>query len=168
MFLSLSRLAGLTLAALLSVVALPLSAHDYTQGDLKIDHPWARATPAGAKVAGGFMTITNNGKETDRLIAASSAVAGHMEIHEMRMDGDVMRMRELAGGLPLDPGKSVKLAPGGYHIMFMDLKEPLKQGVKIPVTLTFAKAGTLTVEVQVDAMGARDSGHGHQHPPAKP
>lgn len=168
MFLSLSRLAGLTLAASLSLVALPLAAHDYTQGDLKIEHPWARATPAGAKVAGGFMTITNTGKETDRLVAASAGVAGHMEVHEMRMEGDVMRMRELADGLPIEPGKSVKLAPGGYHIMFMELKEPLKQGAKVPVTLTFAKAGSLTVEMQVDAMGARDSGHGHQHPPAKP
>jgi len=146
-------------AALLSVPAL---AHDYTAGALKIGHPWARATPKGAPVGGGYLSITNTGSEPDRLIGGSSQIAKKFEIHSMSMDHGVMKMRELGDGLEIQPGQTVTLKPSGYHIMFVDLAQPLKQGDKIPATLEFAKAGKVQVEFAVEGMGAtHDSGAGH-------
>jgi copper(I)-binding protein len=131
-------------------------------GDLAIDSPWSRATPAGAKVAAGYMTIANKGSAPDRLIAVSTSVAGRVEIHEMAMKNGVMTMRPMAGGLSIEPGKTVTLAPGGYHVMFMDLKAPLKQGEKLPVTLEFEKAGKVNVTLDVQAVGAQSPMPGHK------
>jgi len=117
-----------------------------------------RATPPGAKVAGAFMNIENQGKEADRLVAASSPVAGFVEIHEMTMDGGLMKMRAVKG-IDLKPGATVELRPGGYHVMLEDLKQPLKQGDQIPVLLTFEKAGVVEVKVHVEAMGAATHAH---------
>ena len=128
------------------------SAHDYKVGDLVIDHPVARATPANAPVAGGFMTITNNGSQDDRLIAASSAVAGKMEIHEMAMEGDVMKMREIEGGIVIPAGETVMLVPGGLHVMFMQLGAQLKEGETHEAVLTFEKAGDVTVTFNVESL----------------
>ena len=157
---------ALSLAILpLVLAASPLSAHDYKLGDLKIDHPWSRATPGGAKVAGGFMKITNNGKESDRLIGGTLVTAGIVEIHEMAMEGNVMKMRALAQGLEIKPGQAVELKPGGYHVMFLDLKSPLKEGEKVKGTLVFQRAGTIEVEFKIEARGAsggHDHGHNHQ------
>ena len=118
------------------------------------------------------MTITNKGTVGDRLVAASSPVAGKVEIHEMTMQDGVMKMREIAGGLPIDAGKTVSLAPGGYHLMLMELKAPLKQGDKVPVTMTFEKAGKVEATLSVQSIGAQapsdmqmpsgDSGHMHK------
>ena len=130
-------------------------------GDLAIDRPWSRATPAGAKVGAGYMTITNKGSAPDRLIGASTAAAGRVEIHEMAMKDGVMTMRPTSGGLPIEPGKTVTLAPGGYHFMLMDLKAPLKQGAKLPVTLEFEKAGKVNVTLDVQAVGAQQPAAGH-------
>src|SRR6056297_2719052 len=94
-------------------------------GDLALSASFAFATPPGAPVAGGFVTITNTGAADDRLAGASSDVAGHMEVHEMAMDDGVMRMRELADGLAIPAGETVTLEPGGFHIMFMDLQDTL-------------------------------------------
>jgi hypothetical protein len=149
-------------ALLLSIAALlpaPLLAHDYKLGALEISHPWTRATPPTAKTGGGFLTITNKGPTADRLIAARSPVSLKVEVHEMKMDGSVMRMRELEKGLEIPPGATVTLKPGSYHIMFMELKAPLAKDGKVPVTLVFEKAGSIDVELQVEAMGTTQPTH---------
>jgi copper(I)-binding protein/uncharacterized protein YcnI len=126
-----------------------------TLGALALTGPFSRATPPNAPVAGGFLTIANTGAEDDRLTGAASEAAGRMEIHEMIMEGDVMKMRALEDGLPLPAGQTVELKPGGFHLMFMDLKQPLVEGETVEVTLTFEKAGQITVPL---AIGARNAG----------
>jgi hypothetical protein len=147
----------------LSVLILAWSgaalAHSYKLGSLEIGHPWARATPPTAPTGGGFLTITNKGTTIDRLVSASSPAAASVQVHEMKMEGNVMRMRELANGLEIAPGATVTLAPGGLHMMMMGLKAPLKQGEKVPLTLVFEKAGTIDVEIAVEAMGATPGHH---------
>jgi len=138
------------------------SAQTYNIGSLKIEQPWTRATPGGAKVGAGYMKITNTGKEPDRLVGGTLPQAGRFEVHEMAMAGGVMQMREIAGGLEIAPGKTVELKPGGYHVMFMDLHDPLKQGDKLKGQLRFQKAGTVDVEYRVEGVGAQNPGqHGH-------
>jgi hypothetical protein len=134
-------------------------AHDYKIGQLSIAHPWTRATPKGARVAGGYLTITNMGNTADKLIGGTFELAGRLEIHQMRMDGGVMTMRPLDGGLELKPNAQVELKPGSLHFMFVDLKRPLEQGQRIKATLIFEKAGTIEVEFVVEAMGATPSHH---------
>ncbi|MCG6206913.1 copper chaperone PCu(A)C [Rhodopseudomonas sp. HC1] len=138
--------------------AATAQAAEVKAGDLVIDQAWSRATPGGAKVAGGYLTIENKGTAADRLVSATADVSGKVEIHEMSMDGGVMKMRMLEKGLPIEPGKTVKLAPGGYHIMFMDLKGALKEGEKLPVTLQFEKAGNVQVTFDVEGVGAKAAG----------
>ena len=133
-------------------------------GALVIEAPWARATPGGAKVGGGYMKITNTGTEADRLVGGSFPVARRFEVHEMAQEGDVMRMRHLPQGLEIKPGQTVELKPGGLHVMFVDLREPLKEGQTVKGTLTFEKAGMVEVGFPVGPIGggaARSSGHGH-------
>jgi uncharacterized protein YcnI/copper(I)-binding protein len=138
-------------------------------GDLAITAPWTRATPGGAKVAGGYMRITNTGKEADRLIGGSLPQAGRFEVHEMATVNNTMVMRQLEKGLEIKPGETVELKPGGYHVMFMDLKEPLKQGAPLKGTLVFQRAGTVNVEYVVAPIGATSpdgkagAGGGHTH-----
>lgn len=158
--------AGLAgLAMLAAAFAAPANADEVKAGDLVISQAWSRATPGGAKVAGGFLTIENKGTTPDRLVSVSADIAGKTEIHEMAMDNGVMKMRPLDKGLVIDPGKTVKLAPGGNHIMLQDLKGPFKQGDKVPVTLMFEKAGKVDVSLDVQGVGAQapgDAGHsGH-------
>lgn len=147
-----TRLLSLTAAA--SVLASSAWAADYRLGSLEIEQPWTRATPPTAKAGGGFVTITNKGTTADRLVAARSAASDKVELHEMKMDGSVMRMRELEKGVEIPAGATVMLKPGGYHIMFMELKAPFAKDAKVPVTLVFEKAGTIDVPFTVEAMGA--------------
>jgi len=149
------RLLSLTAATV--VLASPAWAADYKLGSLEIDQPWTRATPPTAKAGGGFVTITNQGTTPDRLIAVRSAASDKVEIHEMKMDGNVMRMRELDKGVEIPPGATVTLKPGGYHIMFMELKAPFAKDAKVPVTLVFERAGSIDVPFTVQAMGASAS-----------
>jgi len=144
-------LLALALALLCSSTAAAL---DYKLGALEIGQPWARATPPSAPAGGGFLKITNTGSTPDRLVSASSPAAELVQVHEMKMDGNVMRMREVEKGLEIPAGGSVKLAPGGLHLMMMGLKGPLKQGTSVPVTLVFEKAGRIDVELTVEAIGA--------------
>jgi copper(I)-binding protein len=130
-------------------------ADDVKAGDLVISQGWSRATPSGSKTGGGFLTIENKGSAPDKLIGASGDFAGKIDVHEMKMDGGVMKMRPVEGGLTIDPGKTIKLAPGGYHLMMMDLKKPLKQGEKVPLTLQFEKAGKVSVTLDVEGVGAQ-------------
>lgn len=149
------------LSALLLVTTAPLMAHDYKAGDLDLVHPWSRETPQGAKVAAGYVRIVNNGSEADRLVAVSGEIAGRGEIHEMAVDANgVMTMRPV-DALEIPAGGEVELKPGGYHIMFLDLKDARKEGERFAGSLTFEKAGTVEVEFAVDAMGGgHESGHG--------
>jgi copper(I)-binding protein/uncharacterized protein YcnI len=124
-----------------------------TVGALHIEQPWIRATPPGAQVAGGYVKIVNTGSEPDRLVAAAIPVAGRGEVHEMTMEGNVMKMRPVAGGIVIAPGASVELKPGGYHLMFMDLHSALKPGETVKGSLTFAKAGKVDVTFTVTGMG---------------
>ena len=154
-----SRLTSVTRCALGALVsalllAAPSRAEDVKAGDLVISQPWARATPGGAKVGGGYLTIENKGSAPDKLVGVGADAAGKVEVHEMAMDGGVMKMRPVEGGFTIDPGKTVKLAPGGLHLMMMDLKSPLKQGDKLPVTLQFEKAGKVQVTLDVQGVGA--------------
>ena len=140
-----------------------LLAHDFKLGDLEIGHPWSRATPVGAKVAAGYLTIKNNGSQPDRLVSVQSGVSEKAEIHEMAVDAKgVMTMRQVTGGVEIPAGGEVALKPGSYHVMFMGLKVPVKESKKFSGTLTFEKAGTVTVEFQVDKMGGQSQSHsGH-------
>jgi copper(I)-binding protein len=142
------------------VIAAPVRAEDIKAGDLVISQSWSRATPGGAKVAGGYLTIENKGTAPDKLISASAAIAGKAEVHEMAMDNGVMKMRPLDKGLVIEPGKTVKLAPGGYHLMLQDLKGAFKEGEKVPVTLQFEKAGKVAVSLDVQGVGAQAPGGG--------
>jgi copper(I)-binding protein len=151
--------AAVALAALLSA---PVRAEDVKAGDLVITQAWSRATPSGAKVAGGYLTVENKGTSADRLVSGSGDIAGRVEIHEMAMDGGVMTMRPLDKGLVIDPGKTVKFAPGGNHLMLMDIKTPLRQGDKVPLTLQFEKAGRVNVSLDVQGVGAKGPG-GDEH-----
>ena len=148
------RSPALTLLALATVCAAPASAQQVKVGDLVLDHAWGRATPGGAKVGGGYLTIENKGATPDKLVGGSTPVAGKVEVHEMTMTNGVMKMRSVKDGLSIPPGKSVTLAPGGYHIMMMELKAPLKKGDKVPVTLAFEKAGEVKVTLDIQAIGA--------------
>ena len=141
-------------AMLWHFLAAPARAEEVKAGDLVITQAWSRATPGGAKVGGGFLTIENKGSAPDRLIGGSAEVAGKVQVHEMAMNNGVMTMRPLDNGLTIEPGKTVKLAPGGYHLMLLDLKSPLKQGDKVPVTLEFEKAGKVKLSFDVQGVGA--------------
>lgn len=122
-------------------------------GALQIEAPWLRATPGGAKVGAGYLRISNTGNEADRLTGASMPLATRGEVHEMTMKNGVMHMAPLAQGLEIPPGKTMELKPGGFHLMFLDLKGALKQGEKVNVTLTFEKAGSVTVPFPVQGLG---------------
>lgn len=150
----------LILTTAVSLLAMPAMAQDYKVGSLEITTPWTRATPPSARTGGGFMTITNKGTTADRLVAVRSNASDKVEIHEMQMDGNVMRMRELAQGLEIPPGATVMLKPGSYHIMFMELKAPIAKDAKVPLTLVFEKAGSVDVQLTAHAMGAMPHGHG--------
>lgn len=133
----------------------------YMLDDLVIENVAARATIPGAQVAGGYMTITNKGVETDTLLTGTSNVADDLQIHEMKMEGDVMKMRQLDQGIVIAPGSIVALKPGGLHIMFMGLEAPLEKDTRFKATLNFEKAGAIDVEFIV--MDAKHFIGGHSH-----
>jgi len=147
-------------AFLLLLIPGTVIAADYKIGALEIDSPWARATASTAPAGGGYLTIVNKGTTADRLVTVRSPVAQAAAIHEMKMDGNIMRMRELDKGLEIPAGGTVTLAPSGFHVMLMGLKEPLKQGTKVPLTLVFEKAGSIDVELSVEGLGATQPGKG--------
>src|SRR3954462_11935774 len=150
------------LAALLMAASFSAPAHaqEVKAGDLVITQAWSRATPNGAKIAGAYLTIENKGSAPDRLLGGSGDVAGKIEVHEMAMDNGVMKMRPLDKGLVIEAGKTVKLAPGGYHLMLQELKGPFKEGEKVPVTLEFEKAGKVAISLDVQGVGAQAPGGG--------
>lgn len=139
-----------------------------TAGPIQIEQPWSRATPAGTTVAGGYVKLTNTGKEADRLIGGTFARAKSVEVHIMTSEMGIMKMRHMTEGLDLSPGVPVELKPGGVHLMLLGLSEGLKPGETVKGTLTFEKAGSVDVEFAIAPLGAdvppQDGGHeGHQH-----
>lgn len=138
-----------TLLITTGLLSSNLHAEEYTHDDLLIDTPYTRTTPPGAPVAGGFLKVTNNGKETDTLIGGTVDFSEAVEIHEMPMVDGVMQMRQLEDGLEIPPGETVELKPGGYHIMFIKLSEQMIEGEKHKATLTFKNAGDVEVEFVV-------------------
>jgi copper(I)-binding protein len=148
-------------ALVLTLAATGALAHDYKLGSLVINHPWSRATPKGATVAGGYLKITNNGTTPDRFVSGSSAAGKRFEIHEMSMDGGVMKMRELKDGIEIAPGATVEFKPGSYHVMFVDIGKPFAKGDKVKTTLTFQKAGKIDVEFYVGDIGGGPTEHTH-------
>lgn len=149
-------------AAGLPLCAGPALAHEFKTGSIVVEQPWSRATPGGAQVAAGYLTIRNDGTAPDRLVAARAEIAGLTEIHQMSMVDGVMQMRQVTDGLPVPAGGAVALAPGAYHLMFMELKRQLKAGEQFSGTLTFEKAGTLDVTFEVEATGATAPGPAEQ------
>lgn len=132
-----------------------LAAQEFQSGAIRVLTPWSRATPESSKVAGGFMTLVNTGKTSDRLIGGSTAVSRSLEIHEMHIVNGIMMMRQINPGIALKPGARVVLKPFSHHLMMMDLKQPLRPGDKIKGTLVFEKAGVLPIEYDVLPMGSQ-------------
>lgn len=152
-----SLVAGLTLAVA-ATISVPAAAQSATAP--KIDHPYARATMPGQPNGGGYLKIDNAGGAADRLVAASADVSRTVELHTMKLEGDVMRMRQI-DAIDVPAGQTVELKPGGMHLMFIGLKAPLKAGDSFPVKLRFEKAGERVVEVKVEAAAPAAGGHGH-------
>jgi copper(I)-binding protein len=155
-----NRILSGALALVLTLSPIAAFAHDVvTLGALEISGAFSRATLPNAPVGAGYLTITNRGTADDTLVSATSPVAGVTQIHEMKMEGDVMKMNEVEGGLLIPAGQSVTLEPGGFHIMFMELKQAFVEGSMVPVTLTFANAGTVEVELMVGPINADEPTH---------
>jgi copper(I)-binding protein len=148
---------------LISLSAAAFAAGAFAQnakvGNVQIENAYTRATVPGQQVAGGFMKIENKGS-VDLLVSASSPVAGEVQLHEMAMDGNVMKMRQVKD-IPVPAGGAVELKPGGLHLMFMNIKAPLTAGETVPVKLKFAKAGEVEVKMPVNAMGAHGGAMKH-------
>lgn len=158
-------------AAALHFTAPTASAHEFGTKGVTISHPWVRATPKGATVGAAYLEIKTDGKTTDRLLAARSPVAGTVEIHTHIMEGDVMKMRRVEG-IDVKAGTSHILKPSGDHVMLMDLKQPLKEGDLLKITLVFAKAGEIEIDATVEPIGAKgpygmdhQPGHESEHDP---
>jgi copper(I)-binding protein len=142
--------------AAILLAASTAAARDYDAGAIHISHPWIRATPPGAATAAGYLTITNRGSEPDRLLGGETPDANSLGVHEMSMNGPIMRMRPIPGGLLIAPGKSVTLSAGGNrHLMLVGLKRGLKAGDQVPTTLKFQKAGSVKVTFTVEQTGGR-------------
>lgn len=144
----------LTQMALVFGVALALAmpaAAETAPNPIHVAGAWARSTPPGVKTGAAYMTVTNTGHEDDTLVSVSTPVAGMADVHHTIDDNGVMKMRP-AGPVDLKPGASIKLSPGGYHVMLMQLKAPLADGQNFPLTLVFEKAGKVQVDVHVQRM----------------
>ena len=139
--------AALTLGALFSLA--DAQAHEIKAGSLVISHPWSRQSPMAADVAAGFLVLTNEGKEADRLIKVETPISAVAQLHDMKMEGDVMKMAELPDGIAIPAGATVELKPKSLHIMFMGLKSQPAEGESFPAMLTFEKAGKVEVEFEV-------------------
>jgi copper(I)-binding protein len=151
------RFSLFTLALVLALSAAPALAQEFKAGDIVVEKPWARATPKGAEVGGGFFLVRNKGAAPDRLTGGTADFAT-VQIHETSSEGGVSQMRELKGGLNIPAHGSVGLAPGGAHLMFTHLTHPLTKGDSVKATLNFEHAGPIEVEFKVMGVGAAGSG----------
>lgn len=170
-------LAAACLAATIFASAMPAFAdghghktempgHQAMSEGVKVTDAWARATPGRARNGGAYLTIVNEGRRNDRVMAVKSDVADRVEIHTHLNDGGIMRMRKV-DGVDIPPGGSVTFKPGGYHVMFIGLKKPFEKGETFPLTLEFEKSGQRVVSVTVMGVGAMKGsmmrGHGTGH-----
>jgi periplasmic copper chaperone A len=162
---NLPRLIGgaILAVALLLILVGAATAHEFSSKDITVSHPWARATPGGVTVGGAYFEVKAAPGPGDRLIGARSAVAGSLEVHSHSIENGVAKMRRV-DGLPIKGGESVVLKPGGYHVMLLDLKKPLKEGDLLKFTLSFEKAGDIEVEATVEPIGAKGP-HGFDSQP---
>jgi len=144
-----------SIALVVALTACNAIAEEFKVGSLVIENPWARETPKGATVGGGYLEIKNNGAVPDRLIGGSVNVAKQFQIHNMTMENGVSKMREVTGGFEIKPGATVKLEPGSSHVMFVELTQPLRAGEKVHGTLKFEHDGTIDIEYTVLGMGAK-------------
>lgn len=143
-------------APMLTLVAAAPDAHAHHATPIVIEQPWSRATPPGAQTGVAYLRIINHGTEPDVLLSASSPRAAQIEFHVTTMTDGVMKMRPATQGVTVPAGGTVELKPdGGYHLMLGGLKAPLRSGTMLPVTLRFAKAGTIEVVFAVEPIGAR-------------
>jgi copper(I)-binding protein len=126
---------------------------------VEIENAWSRATPPGAKLAAGYLTIRNKSAAADRLVGASSPAAARVETHVNEKQGEVMRMREVKG-YDVPAKGSFELKPGGAHLMLVDVRRPFKEGDRIPLVLRFQNAGEIKTELEVKGLGAQ-KGHAH-------
>jgi copper(I)-binding protein len=149
---------------LLGSVCVPgtAGAAEYRAGSLRIDQPWSVATPKGAKVGVGYMKITNEGTQADRLISITSTASRKATLHDMVQEGDVMKMRLMEQGLEIKPGETVELAPQGKHVMFEELGAPLVAGDHVNTTLMFEKAGSVRVEYDIAPLGTKMPSGSHK------
>lgn len=145
-------------AAALMFFAGQASAEEFRIGALAIENPWSRATPGGATVGSGYLAVHNTGTQPDRLLGGSVEAAKLLQIHDMTMDGDISRMREITEGIEIKPGQTVRFEPAGTHLMFVGLKKPLRPGDKLSGTLRFERAGTVNIKYEVVPMGANPVG----------
>ncbi len=159
----LRALTAIVTAALLLITPAVAQDAPIRVGDIEISAPFTRASLPNAPAGGGFMSITNTGTEDDRLVSAASAAAARVEIHEMAMEGDVMKMRPMTDGIVIPAGETVSLEPGGLHVMFMGLSSPFIEGETVTVTLTFEKAGAVDVELAVGGVSAAAAEGHHSH-----
>ena len=160
------RLSHSVLLAALALLPASAQAHDYRVGSLRIDHPWAIATPQGATVGAGYLKIINEGTQPDRLVAISSPAAPRVTLHGSLKEGDVVKMRALDKGIEIKPGETVALVPEGMHVMFEGLNSPFVAGTSVKATLVFEKAGSLPVEYRVAPLGTKSEAapaHAHDH-----
>jgi copper(I)-binding protein len=149
----------LATALLLGVLAQSAAwAHGYEKGTIAVRHPWSRATPPGATVGVGYLEIRNSGREADRLTGATTPAAEHVELHVTQRDGEVAKMRKVET-VEIPARERFVLRPGGAHLMLVGLRKPLAKGERIPLTLRFAKAGELRVELEVQALDSRKAHH---------
>lgn len=164
-----NRILSLATVLFVALAGGLVQAHEYKVGDIEVLHPWTRATPPNAETAGGYLKLRNDGQVADALIGGHSTIAERVEIHSMTTEDGVMRMRPVGkDGVVVKPGETVALAPGGIHIMFVGLKNPLKAGERVPLTLEFKNGGSLDVELATEELGSRgpEGGmpdHGMEH-----
>jgi copper(I)-binding protein len=152
------------------LIATAAHAQEYKVGDLVIDHAIARPTMPGQTSGAAYLSIENRGRNADKLLSAASPAAQSVEIHTMKMEGNLMKMREVPN-VAIPPSSTVLMKPGdGYHFMLIGLKQPLKPADKLPMTLTFEKSGKVNVTAVVQGRDAQDSasakdadGHEHHH-----
>jgi periplasmic copper chaperone A len=144
--------------AMVLCIATAVCAHTHEKGDIQIRHPWARATPPGAKVGAGYLEIRNNGSQPDRLLSASTSMAKRVEMHVTEHAGEVAKMRQLRA-FEIPGRERLELRPGGAHLMLVDLVQPLKKGERFAVTLRFERAGEIEVQFEVQELGSRKPHH---------
>lgn len=158
-----TKFTPLLAAALMTLVAPMANAADTKASSLVVSNPWSRETAPRAKTGAGYVVIANTGKTADRLLGGTTTAAERLEVHSVTTENGVMRMRPQKDGVEIPAGGKLELKPGGYHIMFIDLKAPLKAGETLPVTLEFAKAGKVTVSFDVQSLRGKPAPASHDN-----